>query len=182
MNAGNVANRVIGQTSAEVEEVTEMLEATGMVVAATDATADPQGNAADHLNSDDVKAAVVRVRRMMVDRTKWKRVDALFAKKRVTSKETAPIWGAPEEVVDSKIAEETTEVVAEIFVEETTAQEAGHPQEELKGREETTHHPARLHAEGTILRVQDPLVASPQGKTVTEMRVKTSPRNIDTLN
>ena len=65
-----MANRVIGQTSAEVEEVTEMLEATGMVVAATDATADPQGNAAYHLNSDDVKAAVVRVRRMMVDRTK----------------------------------------------------------------------------------------------------------------
>jgi hypothetical protein len=34
---------------------------------------------------------VVRVRRMMVDRTKWKRVDVSFAKKRVTSKENAPI-------------------------------------------------------------------------------------------
>jgi hypothetical protein len=41
-----------------------------MVVAATDATADPQGNAVDHLNSDGVKAAAVRVIRMMVDRTK----------------------------------------------------------------------------------------------------------------
>lgn len=38
-----------------------------MVVAATDATADPQGNAVDHLNSDGVKAAVVHVRRMMED-------------------------------------------------------------------------------------------------------------------
>ena len=85
-------------------------------------------------------------------------------------------------MVDSKIAEETTEVVAEIFAEVTATQEAGHPQEELKGREETTHHPARLHAEGTILRAQDLLIARPQGKTVTEMRVKTSPRNIDTLN
>lgn len=85
-------------------------------------------------------------------------------------------------MVDSKIAEETTEVVAEIFAEVTATQEAGHPQEELKGREETTHHPARLNAEGTILHAQDPLVARPQGKTVTEMRVQTSPRNIDTLN
>lgn len=85
-------------------------------------------------------------------------------------------------MVDSKIAEEITEVVAEIFAEVTATQEAGHPQEESKGREETTLHPARLHAEETILRAQDPLVASPQGKTVTEMRVKTSQRNIDTLN
>ena len=85
-------------------------------------------------------------------------------------------------MVDSKIAEGATEVVAEIFAEVTATQEAGHPQEELKGREETTHHPARLNAEGTILHAQDPLVARPQGKTVTEMRVQTSPRNIDTLN
>lgn len=153
-----------------------------MVVAATDAIADPQGNAVDHLNSDGVKAAVVHVIRMMEDWTKWERVDASFAKKGVTSKETAPIWRAPAEVVDSKIAEEITEVVAEIFAEVTATQEAGHPQEESKGREETTLHPARLHAEETILRAQDPLVASPQGKTVTEMRVKTSQRNIDTLN
>jgi len=59
-------------------------------------------------------------------------------------------------VVDSKIAEETTEVVAEIFAEVTATQEAGHPQEELKGREETILHPARLHAEETISALKIP--------------------------
>jgi hypothetical protein len=70
MNAGSVGNKVIGQTSAEVEEVTEMEGAAEMVVVATDATADPHNVAADHLNNDVVQAAVALVRRMMADRTK----------------------------------------------------------------------------------------------------------------
>lgn len=70
MNAGNVVNKVIGQMSAEVAEVTEMEGVTEMEVAATDATADLHSVAADRLISDVVKAAVALVKGMMADLTK----------------------------------------------------------------------------------------------------------------
>lgn len=89
MNAGSVANKVIGPTSAG--EVTETEGATEMVVGATDVTADPLSVAAGHLTSDVAIAAVGLVRKMMADRTKCKRADASFAKKKGTLKETAPI-------------------------------------------------------------------------------------------
>ena len=58
-NAGSVAKRVIGQTSAAMERVTDMVEE--MLVAATDVTV-------DHLISDDVQAAVAHETEKMADR------------------------------------------------------------------------------------------------------------------